>query len=95
MITGAQHRAARALLGWSLKRLVTESGVSERTIRRVELVDDTPHMRTDRLFALQTALERGGCVFLDAGAVRSGDDSVRLRRRLRRRPVVTVQQRRE
>jgi transcriptional regulator with XRE-family HTH domain len=36
MITGAQIRAARLLLGWSQSQLAKESRVSESTIRRVE-----------------------------------------------------------
>jgi len=80
MLTGAQIRAGRALLGWSAATLAEQSGVSESTIRRAEAVDGTPRMRADNLLALQRAMEDGGAMFLDPGDVRTGGEGVRRRR---------------
>jgi len=80
MLSGAQIRAGRALLGWSAATLAEQSGISESTIRRAEAVDGTPRMRADNLLALQRAMEEGGALFLDAGDVRTGGEGVRRQR---------------
>ena len=56
MIVGAQMRAARAALNWSIENLADKSGVSARTIMRLEgRVDGAParpdpkHSSTSRL----------------------------------------------
>jgi hypothetical protein len=79
MIVGSQIRAGRALLGWSVATLATQSGISEATIRRAEAVDGVPTMRSDNLLAIQRALEDGGVMFLDPGDVRTGGAGVRWR----------------
>ncbi len=61
VITPAQARAARALLGWSQDQLVAVSGVPKRTVARLELGDGDPQRRT--LAAIRTALEQAGVVF--------------------------------
>jgi transcriptional regulator with XRE-family HTH domain len=71
-------RAARALLRWKVTDLAARSGVSVRTIIRAEAVDGVPRMQTDRMDALQLALEQGGCLFIDANTV--AGPGVRLRR---------------
>jgi len=81
MITGAQIRAARALLGWSASDLAEKSGVSHSSIQRAEAIDGISTMRATNLFALQRALEDGGVIFIGAGDNRSGGDGVRLRPR--------------
>ncbi len=78
MLTGAQLRAARALLGWKMAELAARSGVGVRTIIRAEAVDGVPRMQTDRMDALQLALEQGGVTFLDANSAHG--PGVRLRR---------------
>jgi transcriptional regulator with XRE-family HTH domain len=80
MITGAQIRAARGLLGWRVDTLAARAGVSEMTIRRAESVDGTPSMRTPTLLAIQRALEDGGVMFQDASDQRPGGEGVRRRR---------------
>jgi|SRR5215472_1256639 len=80
MITGAQIRAGRALLGWSIGRLAEEAVVSESSVRRCEIADLVPPMRAETLGRLQGALERGGCLFLDASDQRPGGEGVRRRR---------------
>ena len=78
MLTGAQIRAARALLGWTSQTLADRSGVSTSTITRAERVDGVPRMRTDRLDAIQLSLEQAGVVFLDANSASGA--GVRFRR---------------
>ncbi len=70
-ISSAQCRAARALLGWSRRRLAEAARVSERTVYDFERDARKPHYGT--LATIRQALERNGIVFL-------GDDGVRLSR---------------
>lgn len=77
MLMGAQIRAARALLHWTVADLTARSGVGPKAIGRAEAVDGVPRMRTDSMDALQLALEQGGVVFIDANAV--AGPGVRLR----------------
>ncbi len=79
MLTGAQIRAARALLRWSAKELAEHCGVSYPAIQRAEAVDDMPNMQTRNLAAIKAALESGGVVFLETGDTRDGGPGVRLR----------------
>ena len=65
MITGAQVRAAKALLGWSGNDLAEKAGVGISTIRRIEGCDgllEAASIKT--LQAIQKALEHGGVEFL-------------------------------
>jgi hypothetical protein len=64
MISGAQIRAARALLGIPSVKLAEISGVGWATIRRFENVDDVPESRSGTLERVQVALEAAGVVFL-------------------------------
>lgn len=64
MLSGAQCRMARGLLGWSVQELSSRSGVGTTTIKRVELLDsvlDGAQVRT--LQAIAKA-------FTDTGKVR-------------------------
>lgn len=79
MITGAQVRAARALLGWSAAQLAERSGLSYSTIQRVESVAGVGTTRANNLLLLQQTLEEAGIIFLFAGEMRRGGDGVRLR----------------
>ena len=58
MITGAQIRAARALLDLLMKDLASQSGVNERTLRRYEAQDGVPADRAGNLQKVKAALER-------------------------------------
>ncbi len=75
MIKGAQIRAARALLRWTMSRLAREAGVGQATVQRAEAVDDIPNVRAPILDKIQAAFERAGVEFLDNGI------GVRLRNR--------------
>jgi transcriptional regulator with XRE-family HTH domain len=78
MVTGAQIRAARALIGWSATTLAERSGVSYPTIQRAEGVDGVPRMQAPNLAAIQRTLENAGVVFLDDGELREGGPGVRM-----------------
>jgi ribosome-binding protein aMBF1 (putative translation factor) len=79
MLTGAQIRAGRALVGWSAATLAERAGLSYPTVQRAESTDAVPNMKTPNLLAIQRALEEAGVVFLEAGEQRSGGVGVRLK----------------
>lgn len=79
MLTGAQIRAARALLKWSGQELAERCGVSYPAIQRAERTDDMPNMQVRNLAAIKAALESGGVIFLDPGDLRPGGAGVRLK----------------
>lgn len=77
MITPAQIRAARALIGWKQTDLASASGISEMSIKNIERNATDP--RASTLAAIQSALENAGVMFLDPGVSRDGGAGVRLR----------------
>jgi transcriptional regulator with XRE-family HTH domain len=76
MISGAQIRAARALLRWSAQKLAGECGLSVGSIQAAERTDEMPsNMLAGSLLAIKTALERGGVEFnADGRGVRLNPD---------------------
>lgn len=76
MITPAQIRAARALIGWKQSDLASASGVSEISIKNIERGATDP--RGSTLSALQDAFRTAGVVFLDPGDTRDGGPGVRI-----------------
>jgi transcriptional regulator with XRE-family HTH domain len=64
MITPAQMRAARALLGWDQRHLAEVSGVSLPTIRRMESSEGNVRGNVDTLVKVVDALESGGVLLL-------------------------------
>ena len=77
MLTSDQVRAARALIRWSAQNLADESGVSWKTIQRMEAADGVPSATVKNLKAIQDTLENAGVIFIDADDEGPG---VRLRR---------------
>jgi DNA-binding transcriptional regulator YiaG len=74
--SGAQVRAARALLRWSVQDLSHRSGVSISTIRRIE--DETGHSQNREkrmLQSIQKTLEDAGVCF---GSLAGGGAGVGL-----------------
>ena len=65
MITGAQIRAARELLGMKISRLEELSGVSEVTIRRMEKDFGVPRARSPNVDAVEKALVGQGIRFIN------------------------------
>jgi len=65
MITGAQVRAAKALIKWSGSDLATNANVSISSIRRIEAGDGVPDSTSVKvLSAIQKALEKAGIEFI-------------------------------
>jgi hypothetical protein len=63
MISGAQIRAARALLGISAVELVQMAKISLRTLQRFQSSDGIPDGRTSILAKTAATLEAAGIVF--------------------------------
>jgi transcriptional regulator with XRE-family HTH domain len=72
MITAAQLRAARVLLGIDQRRLAELSGLSVPTIQRMEASETMIRGNVDSLVKLITALEDAGIELIDDGASSDG-----------------------
>ncbi|GAB0113223.1 hypothetical protein AcidC75_07470 [Acidisoma sp. C75] len=68
MITAAQMRAARALLGIDQRELAERSGLSLPTIQRMEASDGLIRGNVDSLMKLITGLEEAGVMLIGDGA---------------------------
>lgn len=80
MITAAQLRAARALLGIDQKRLAEISGLSTPTIQRMEASEAMIRGNVDSLMKLVGALEAAGVELIGEGAASPrGGRGVRLK----------------
>jgi transcriptional regulator with XRE-family HTH domain len=79
MITAAQLRAARVLLGIDQRRLAELSGLSVPTIQRMEASETMVRGNVDSLVKLITALEDAGIELIDDGANSDGGRGVRLK----------------
>ncbi|MCB9946588.1 MAG: helix-turn-helix transcriptional regulator [Rhodospirillaceae bacterium] len=69
MISAAQLRAARALLGLDQRQLAELCGLSVPTIQRMEASDGVIRGNVDSLVKLVTALDAAGVELLGEGAV--------------------------
>ena len=69
MITGAQMRAARALLGIDQRELAQRSGLSLPTIQRMESSDGVVRGNVDSLMKLVEALGAAGIELIGEGAM--------------------------
>ena len=72
MITPAQLRAARALLGIDQKKLAELSGLSVPTIQRMEASGELIRGNVDSLMKLIAALDSAGIELIGEGAASSG-----------------------
>ena len=80
MMTAAQLRAARALLGMDQKDLAAASGLSLPTIQRMEASDGVIRGNVDSLMKLVSALDNAGIELINPGASSTaGGRGVRLR----------------
>jgi transcriptional regulator with XRE-family HTH domain len=80
MITAAQLRAARVLLGVDQRRLAELSGLSVPTVQRMEASETMVRGNVDSLMKLITALDAAGIEMIDEGAVsNAGGRGVRLK----------------
>jgi len=89
MITAAQLRAARVLLGIDQRRLAELSGLSVPTIQRMEASETMVRGNVDSLVKLIDAFDTAGIEMIDEGAVsQAGGRGVRLK--LNAGPVKSV-----
>ena len=85
MLTSAQIRAARALLGWRQSDLARASKIGAATVRRVEKSAGVLSGYVSTLQSIQSAFEQAGIQFVDDKE--TGDLGVILKRRRRRRDL--------
>ena len=78
MVTPAQCRAARGLLGWSQQELARQAGVGIVTVHQLETGVSQPRRAT--LDVIRRALESAGIEFIDENG---GGPGVRLRKPLK------------
>ena len=80
MITAAQLRAARVLLGIDQRRLAELSGLSVPTIQRMEASETMVRGNVDSLVKLIAAFDAAGIEMIDEGAASNAQGrGVRLR----------------
>jgi transcriptional regulator with XRE-family HTH domain len=83
MITSAQLRAARVLLGIDQRQLAQLSGLSVPTIQRMEASETMIRGNVDSLMKLITAFDKAGIEMIDEGTTSTGlGRGVRLRGRV-------------
>ena len=82
MITAAQLRAARALVGMDQRALAEACGLSLPTVQRMEASDGVIRGNVESLMKLIAALEAVGVELIGEGAAsETGGRGVRLKRR--------------
>jgi transcriptional regulator with XRE-family HTH domain len=82
MLTAAQLRAARALVGMDQRDLAAASGLSLPTIQRMEASEGVIRGNVDSLMKLIAALEAAGVELINEGAVsEKGGRGIRLKTR--------------
>ena len=81
MITAAQLKAARALLGIDQRELADIAGLSVPTIQRMEASEDVIRGNVDSLMKLIAALNTAGIELIGEGSVSSvGGRGIRLKK---------------
>jgi len=87
MISAAQLRAARALVGIDQRQLADLSGLSLPTIQRMEASEGVIRGNVDSLMKLIDALDRAGIELIGEGTMsQSGGRGVRLRAAAQKNP---------
>jgi transcriptional regulator with XRE-family HTH domain len=82
VLTAAQLKAARALVGMEQRALAEASGVSLPTIQRMEASPGTVRGVIETLMKVMAALEAAGVEFINEGATSTGGGrGVRLKKR--------------
>lgn len=66
MIDGRQIRMARAALRWTIQELASKADVGDRTIKRIEAVDQVEAANLNTIYRLKSALEAAGIEFIGA-----------------------------
>jgi transcriptional regulator with XRE-family HTH domain len=78
VITPAQIRAARALLGWTQAELAAAAGIGVVAVKLFEGGRSDP--RSSTVAKIEHALDAAGIIFFDAGENRDGGPGLRLKR---------------
>jgi PAS domain-containing protein len=63
LVTGAQIRAARGILNWSVRSLADRAGLSPAVVRRIEEHDGITRNADDAVMLIKDALSAGGVEF--------------------------------
>jgi transcriptional regulator with XRE-family HTH domain len=80
VITAAQLRAARALLGMDQRALAEAAGLSVPTIQRMEASEGVIRANVDSLMKLMAALDASGVELISEGTIsQGGGRGVRLK----------------
>jgi ribosome-binding protein aMBF1 (putative translation factor) len=77
MLRSEQIRAARALVRWSAQNLADKSGLSWKTIQRMESQDGVPSATARNIEKIRKTLEKAGVIFIDRNE--DGGPGVRLK----------------
>ena len=72
MLIATQIRLARTALRWSVESLADRSGVSVRTIKRMEVADTVPNSTLPNINAIRFTLESAGIEFIGSPEDRPG-----------------------
>lgn len=64
MITSGQIKAARALLGWTVRDLAAKAEIGFSTLVRLEQADGVPSGHVKTLEAVKSAVEKAGIEFI-------------------------------
>ncbi len=64
MITSGQIKAARALLGWTVRDLAAKAEIGFSTLVRLEQADSVPSGHVKTLEAVKSAVEKAGIEFI-------------------------------
>jgi transcriptional regulator with XRE-family HTH domain len=72
VITAAQLRAARALLGMDQRALAEAAGLSVQTIQRMEASEGVIRAHVESLMKLMAALDAAGVEVINEAAVSQG-----------------------
>ena len=76
MLTAAQMRAGRGLLGWSQRDLASHSGLPLSIIKNIERGASDP--RASTLMAIEKAFIAAKIILLEPGDVRDGGQGIRF-----------------
>ncbi len=72
MIDGRQIRMARAAVRWTIQDLSKNAAVGERTIKRIEAVDEVASVNLGTIMKLKETLEAAGIEFIGSADDRPG-----------------------
>jgi len=83
LLTGAQIRAARGILNWSVKDLADRTGLSTGALRRIEAHDGSNRSASQSLLLIKDALSAGGVDFFVLPSGEAGVYPTRKENRLK------------